>query len=126
MARSQSESQEHQNLISMMVRHFENEGYREIKADIPGGSKPAIISGTKRNHIPDLTTKKNSTFVTLEVETSSTIFDDHTISQWSLFADAACNAGGEFHVVVPKGSRSAAEQRVANLGICVDIIWTPK
>lgn len=126
MARSRSESQEHQNLISMMVRHFENEGYREIKADIPGRTKPAIIYGTERNHIPDLTAKKNGTFVILEAETSSTIFDDHTISQWSLFADAVRNAGGEFHVVVPKGSRSATEQRTANLGIRVDTIWTTK
>ena len=126
MDRSFSESQEHQDLVSMMVRHFEKEGYREINADIPGMTKPAIIYGTKRNHIPDLTAMKNGTFIILEAETSSTIFDDHTISQWSLFADAARKASGEFHVVVPKGSRSVAEQRAVNLGVAIDTIWTPK
>lgn len=70
MTRSYSESQEHQSLISMMVHHFESEGYKKIKADIPGRTKPAIIYGTKRNHITDLTSKKNGTFVILEAETS--------------------------------------------------------
>ena len=41
-------------------------------------TKPIIIYGTKRNHIPDLTARKNATFVILEVESSGTIFDDHT------------------------------------------------
>lgn len=62
----------------MMLHHFENKGYREIKSDIQGRTKPIIIYGTKRNHIPDLTARKNATFVILEVELSSTIFYDHT------------------------------------------------
>lgn len=117
MNRSLSESQEHQDLVSMMIRHFEKEGYRKINADIPGMTKPATIYGTERNHIPDRTAMKNGTFIILEAETSSTIFDDHTISQWSLFVDAARNGGGESHVVVPEGSVSVAEQRTARLGI---------
>ena len=125
MARTQSESQVHQNLIAMMLRHFENQGYREIRADIQGESQPAIIQGTKRNHIPDLTARKNGTIVILEAETAGTISDDHTISQWTLFADAANRSGGEFHVVVPKGARGAAENRSSSLGIRINTIWTP-
>ena len=34
--------------------------------------------------------------------------------------------GGEFHVVVPKGSRIDAEQRAADLSIYIDTIWTPQ
>lgn len=126
MNRRQSESQEHHKLISMMVSYFENEGFKEIKADIPGRLRPAIIQGTKRNHIPDLTAQKNSIYVILEAETSNTILDDHAISQWTLFADAASKAGGEFHVVVPKGARSIAKQRASNLGIRINSIWTPR
>jgi len=126
MIRSFPESQEHQDLVSMMVRHFEMEGYTAIKADILGMPKPAIIYGTNSDHVPDLTAMKDDTFIILEAETSSSILDDHTVSQWSLFADAAREAGGEFHVVVPKGSRGIAEQRAANVGIAIDTVWTPK
>jgi hypothetical protein len=109
----------------MMARYFATQGYRNIRADIPGLVTPNVIFGTKRNHVPDLTADKNGTTVILEAETSSTIPDDHTASQWSLFSDAAKKAGGEFHVVVPKGYRSTAEQRLADVGIMADNIWTP-
>jgi hypothetical protein len=109
----------------MMVRHFRNEGFRNIKADIPEMQVPDLIYGTKKNHVPDLTAKRNGTFIILEAETSGSVDDDHTTSQWSLFADAANKAGGEFHVVVPKGSRSAAEQKSNLLSIQIDTIWTP-
>ena len=51
----------------------------------------------------------------LEAETASTISDEHTASQWSLFADAAQQSGGEFHVVVPKECRRSAAERAAAL-----------
>ena len=126
MPRNPSESQEHRDLISMMANHFKNEGFRNIRADIPGFPDPEVIHGTKKNHLPDLTANNNGTDIILEAETSGSISDDHTTSQWTLFADAAQKAGGEFHVVVPKRSRSAAEQRAASLGIQLDNIWTPK
>lgn len=126
MTRNPSESQEHRDLISMMANHFKNQGFRNIQADISGFPDPEVIHGTKKNHLPDLTANNNGTEIILEAETSSSIFNDHTVSQWTLFADAAQKAGGEFHVVVPKGSRSTAEQRAASLGIQLDNIWTPK
>jgi hypothetical protein len=126
MPRNPSESQEHRALITMMANHFKNEGFRNIRADIPSFPDPAVIHGTKKNHLPDLTANNNGTDIILEAETSGSIFDDHTVSQWTLFADAAQRYGGEFHVVVPKGSRSAAEQRAASLGIQLDNLWTPK
>jgi hypothetical protein len=110
----------------MMDRHFASQGFRNIKTDVPGMPSPDIIFGTKRNHVPDLTADNNGTRIILEAETSNSIFDDHTASQWSLFSDAAKKARGEFHVVVPKGYRSTAEQRLTDLGIKVDTIWTPK
>ena len=125
MFRISPESQEHQDLINMMVRHFRNEGFRNIKADIPEMQVPDLIYGTKRNHVPDLTAERNGTFVILEAESSGSVDDGHTTSQWSLFADAAHQAGSEFHVVVPKGSRNAVEQKANALSIKIDTIWTP-
>ncbi len=125
MQRNSQESKEHQDLIIMMARHFASQGYRNIRADIPGMVTPEVILGTKQNHVPDLTADKNGTGIILEAETANTISDGHTASQWSLFSAAAKNAGGEFHVVIPKGYRNSAEQRLADLGLRADKIWTP-
>ncbi len=126
MQRDKSESQEHLELIGMMYDYFEKQGVRNLQADLPGVSNPELIHGTKENHIPDLTGNRNGTKIILEAETSSSINHGHTTSQWSLFADAAQKSGGEFHVVVPKGARSAAQRRADTLGIRVHNIWTPK
>jgi len=120
MQRNPQESKEHQDLINMMARYFASQRFQNIKADISGMPSPDVIYGTKRNHVPDLTADKNGTKIILEAETSRSIFDDHTASQWSLFSDAAKKAGAEFHIVVPKGYRSTTEERLSELGISVD------
>lgn len=126
MQRNPTESNQHIDLIRMMVNHFRSEGYHNIKADMAGMTSPDVIYGTKRNHIPDVTAQKNGHHVILEAETSGSISDSHTASQWTLFADTARKSGAQFHVVVPKDSRSAAEQRAASLSINIDTIWTPQ
>lgn len=126
MQRNQSETKQHVELIRMMVNHFMNQGYNNIKADVTGMNSPDIIYGTKKNHIPDLTAQKNGLPVILEAETSDSIYDSHTASQWTLFADAAKKNGGEFHVVVPRGSRNDVAQRAEGLSIYIDMIWTPQ
>ena len=98
MQRNPSESSEHEDLINMMVRYFRSQGFRNIKADVPGLTSPDVIYGTKKNHVPDLTADRNGIRVILEAEISSSIYDDHTASQWSLFSGAARKSGGEFHV----------------------------
>jgi hypothetical protein len=125
MQRNPQESIEHQDLINMMARHFASQGFQNIRVDAPGKLNPEVILGTKQNHIPDLTADKNNTCIILEAETTSSIFSDHTASQWSLFLDAAKKAGGEFHIVVPKGCRSYAEKRLADLELRANEIWTP-
>jgi hypothetical protein len=110
----------------MMANHFNSQGYQNIKADAPGWLRPDIIRGTKQNHIPDLTAEKNGIMIILEAETSTSIFDEHTVSQWSLFSDAALKDSGQFHIVVPKGSRDTVNQRLQSLGIVAHEIWTPK
>lgn len=126
MQRNPIASKEHDDLIKMMVQYFTKQDFRNIKADISGMPTPETITGTTRNHVPDLTADKNGIKIILEAETSSSIFDDHTASQWSLFSDAMQKIGGEFHIVVPKKERNATERRTANLGLRVNNIWTPK
>jgi len=126
MIRNLTESKEHEKLVNMMVNYFNGQGYRNIKADIPGLAEPDTIYGTKKNHVPDVIAEKNGMLVILEAESSTSIYDEHTASQWSLFADAANKSGGEFHVVVPKGYRDSAKQRASELGIIVKTIWTPQ
>lgn len=125
MQRNQSESKQHVDLIKMMVSHFRSQGYQNIKADVAGMTRPDVIHGTKKDHIPDLTAQKNGVHVILEAESSGSILDGHTASQWTLFADAAKN-GGQFHVVVPKGYRNHTVQRAASLSINIDTIWMPQ
>jgi len=126
MRRNPVESKEHEGLVNMMVRHFVGQGLRNIKADVQGMTTPDLIYGTKKNHVPDLTADRNGVRIILEAETESSIFDTHTASQWTLFSDVALRFGGEFHVVVPKGSRTDAERRAADLGLKINVIWTPK
>ncbi|MBM4286799.1 MAG: hypothetical protein FJ135_01395 [Deltaproteobacteria bacterium] len=126
MLRTPKDSNEHDALINMMVRHFSGQGFRNIKADIPDMPTPDLIYGTKKNHVPDLTADKNGIRIILEAETENSIFDVHTASQWSLFSDASLRSGGEFHVVVPKGSRDDVKTRAAELKVRIDEIWTPR
>jgi hypothetical protein len=131
--RSLAESQEHANLIRMMANYFQNQGCTDIRADLPAWSQPIVIAGTMQNHQPDLTCRRNDarqTFIILEAETASTISDQHTASQWVLFADAARQWGGEFHVIVPKfvhgrSGHDAARQRARQLGITLHQTWVP-
>ncbi len=126
MQRNLSESKEHYDLINMMVNYFNKQGYQNIKADISEMASPDTILGTKKNHQPDLTAEKNGVRVILEAETSHSIYEGHTASQWSLFTDAANKNGDEFHVVIPKGLREDAKQREADLSINICTIWTPR
>jgi len=117
---------DHDGLILMMAECFEKRGYTDIQADIEGYPTPPVIQGQPQNHRPDLLCNKtSSTQIILEAETEDTIDDEHTASQWSLFADWANNHGNEFHLVVPKGCVKAAKERLRELGIDADRIWTP-
>ena len=124
MERSPQESKGHQDLINMMARHFASQGYRNIRANIQGMVTPDVILGAEQNHMRDLTAEKNGARIILEAETAGTISGGHTVSQWSLFSATAKKAGSEFRVVVPRGYRSSAEQRLADLGLRADEIWT--
>ena len=124
---SRRSQKNHDDLVIMMVNYFEKQGYTNIRADIENYPAPPIITGQDQNHRPDLLCDKTSyTQIILEAETDDTIDDEHTASQWALFANWANRHNNEFHLVVPKGYRDAAERRLGELNISAHKIWTPQ
>jgi hypothetical protein len=111
MIRTAKSQSEHDQIVQTVVNHLVHNGYRNICADLPGHTQPALVNGTKQDHIPDVTADG----VIVEVETGDTIEGDHTTSQWSLFSDHAAKSGKTFWVVVPNGSVAAAQSRLNTL-----------
>lgn len=128
------EISEHDNLILMMAKYFQQLGYIDIKADIPGWTRPDFIywkNNPNNRYFPDLTCRDTyGTFVVLEAETCSTLNDQHTRDQFTIFRAHANNLQGRFEVVVPRScsgsdGRQLITQYAANWNISLDNVWTP-
>ena len=115
----------HDQMVWDVYNHLISNSYRDVKADLQSLTKPDLIHWTsnKKGHIPDLTAKYNGNEFIFEVETTDSIFDQHTEDQWRLFAANANQYGKSFRVVVPKSSKEAVDSRLNQLGIQADI-WT--
>lgn len=113
VTRTAKTQSQHDQIVQTVVSHLAQNGYRNIRAALPGLSQPALLKGTKRDHIPDVTADG----VIVEVETGDTIDDPHTASQWSLFSDYAVTHRQSFWVVVPNDAMAAAESRLQALGL---------
>jgi hypothetical protein len=125
---------EHDELVLMMARHFKQQGYTDIKADIPGWVQPLSIywsNNPNKKYIPDLTcVDANGVLIILEAETVNTFRDQHTQDQFTIFRAHATNNNGRFEVVVPRmymGSdgRTSIRSIASSWGITIDNIWTP-
>ena len=95
-----------------------SQGFRYIKADLPGYNQPEKITWkrTGRGHITDLSAQ-NGNLKIFEVETADSIWDSHTEDQWRLFSYFAAQHGAEFWVIVPTGYDSDANSRLVQLNI---------
>lgn len=111
MTRTAKSQTPHDQIAQVVVNYLMQKGYRNVRADLPGHTQPALIEGTKQDHISDVTADG----VIVEVETSDTIEHDHTTSQWSLFPDYAAMSGRTFLVLVPNGPVAAAQSRLNTL-----------
>jgi hypothetical protein len=129
-----TEISEHDELVLMMARYFKQLGYTEIKADIPGWTKPDSVywkSDPSNVYYPDLTCRDtNGVYIILEAETCSTLNDQHTHEQFSIFRAHATNVNGRFEVVVPRlcsgnDARELIRNYARNWSIVLDNIWTP-
>ena len=88
---------------------------RELESD--------AYKSTGIGQIQDLTASSNGALHIFEIETSDSIFDQHTADQWRLFAANAKHHGKTFIVVVPKGSEESAQSRITQIGIQAEV-WT--
>lgn len=123
MAKRISQS-DHDKMVKLVADWLTANNYKSIKADITGYDSPDKIkwSGNPSGHIPDNTAlNSDSKPFIFEVETHDSIDDQHTEDQWKLFSAHAKNNNGEFYVVVPNNSRSAAENRVKSLNITASV-----
>jgi hypothetical protein len=134
MPRVGTEITEHDQLVLMMVRHFQQLGYSNVKADVPGWPRPDYIYWTNNpndKYYPDLTcVDTNGVFVLLEAETCGTFNDRHTQNQFKIFSAHASNVNGRFEVVVPRScsgldARELIRRNVSSWGVSVANIWTP-
>lgn len=114
---------DHDEMVRNAVNFLRNNGYTNIKAHLSGFDTPSLIrwEGQYNGHIPDVEAYGNGRLSLFEVETADTIDDQHTANQWKLFAAHAKNNNGEFWVIVPRGKKYAAEQRIINLGIAAKV-----
>lgn len=117
MVKRQSQS-DHDKMVEYVVNYLKEQGFWDIKADIPGYSKPEKVTWTStgKGHIPDVTIG-GPQFSLFEIETDDSINDTHTADQWKLFATHAQNNNAKFWIVVPTGLENTAEQRCEGLGI---------
>ena len=115
----------HDSMVKSVVNHIKGQEHSNIRADLEGYEKPEIIywSSTKKGHVPDVTSTKNQEYI-FEVETDDSIDDSHTEDQWELFSANAKHHSKKFIVVVSKEAEQQARQRVKQLGINVDEVWT--
>jgi hypothetical protein len=134
MPRTATEMSEHDALVLMMARYFQQQGYTDIKADIPGWTKPDFVYWTnnpENKFYPDLTCRDTrNVFVILEAETCSTLNIQHTQEQFQIFSAHSRKVNGRFEVVVPRvcqneDARSLIQRIAAGWGITIDNVWIP-
>ena len=130
----ENEITEHDQLVLMMARYFKQQGYTDIKADIPDWIQPQSIywsNNPDQKYIPDLTClDTNGIQVILEAETCNTLNDQHTQEQFRIFRAHATNNHGRFEVVVPRlckgrDGRIMITNIATEWGITIDNVWTP-
>ena len=82
--RSLSSQSKHDRKVLQIVMEYINKGY-QIKADIPGYSKPGPILGYR----PDIVASKGDHKTIIEVETPDSIGSDRDLAQQKAFRQAA-------------------------------------
>lgn len=111
-----------------MAEVLARSGYADVRADVAGFSPPDIVRGTVRSHRPCLSARAAGRPILVDVFLPEEGEVDHQISRWHLFASAAEQMGGEFHLVVPswmegRGGRAWARQVSEACGLPVAKVW---
>ena len=109
----------HDSMIKQLAEHLIGKKFRDVRADHPDFcDKPAPIPGEidTLGLVPDVTAT-GIQMVLFEVETDDSLNDPHTKEQWELFSSYADQHMADFWIVVPKGKKEEARERVTTLGV---------
>lgn len=115
-------------LIETMAEVLTLSGYRSVRADVTGHPPPHVVQGTVRSHRPSLTAIGGGRPVLMDVCLPDESEEDEQVSRWQLFASAAAQCDGEFHVVVPSWiegttGRAWVHQVADAAGTIVTKVW---
>lgn len=104
-------------------------GYTHILADCPGKRRPDTIRGIRADHRPNLVCQGGLRYVLIDVVLPGEMNFPDIASRWQLFSSAAEQAGGEFHVVVPRwvdgmgAGRETVAKAAEAIGVRVAHVW---
>lgn len=113
-------SNSHDDLVTRMVRYYENNGYSNVKADhiqSPNGI-PDLVNGFR----PDISADKNNSTIICEVETAESLLQSHTVEQWQAFSRSYY----EFHICVLQSCYNDAVSLARRYNVKVNSWWTVK
>jgi hypothetical protein len=104
-------------------------GYTNILADCPGKRRPHLIRGMRADHRPNVVCQGGYRYVLMDVIFPGEMNLTDIASRWQLFSSAAEQAGGEFHVVVPRwvdgmgAGREAVAKAAEAIGVRISHVW---
>jgi hypothetical protein len=115
-------------IVETMAEALSLSGYSMVHADSSGRPAPEVVRGTMRSHRPSLAAVGGGRPVLFDVYVPGETDPAEQFSRWQLFASAAAQAGGEFHVVVParlEGStgRDWVRRLADGTGLRVGKVW---
>lgn len=115
-------------LVETMAEALALSGYGAVHADLEGRPSPEVVRGTMRSHRPSLAAVGGGRPVLFDVFVPGETDPDEHLSRWQLFASAAVQCGGEFHVVVPAWLEGSAGKdwvrRLADgTGLRISKVW---
>lgn len=115
-------------VVETMAEVLARSGYDEVRADVAGLTAPELVRGTVRSHRPCLSARVAGRPVLVDVFLPEESDIDRQLSRWHLFASAAEQTGGEFHLVVPswfegRSGRGWVRQLSDASGLGVAKIW---
>ncbi len=108
----------HDRLVRSMVTYCRENGYKNIRVDLPGHDAPLKLG----NHVPDLTAQtKDNAWLVCEAEPCGSIDTDPTKEQMTDFA--RCTA--TVVLLVPESCKSLADGALQKWGLNDKVqVWT--
>lgn len=116
-----------ESAIRLIAETLPLAGYGGVRADLPGWEAPDLVHGAVRDHRPSLSAQAPKPIL-FDVLALGPVALEEVASRWQLFASAAEQSAGEFHVVIPRwvagrDGRQVAKQIAELVGVRIGFIW---